>query len=225
MNTHDKFVGLDVHKDTIAIAIAEGGRDGEVRDYGTISNDLHALEKVLRKLNAGGATLHVVYEAGPTGFVIYRRLQQLGINCVVVAPSKLPKKSGEKIKTDQRDAIKLARLHRAGELTAVHVPDAVDESVRDLCRARSDAMEDLRRAKQRLKMFLLRLGYRYKGRENWSDAHVRYLRELACRCPFTNVSWRITYAPSTRPAPACCDWRRPLRLKWPAGAWPRLSRP
>jgi transposase len=183
MKTHDKFIGLDVHKDTIAIAIAEGGRDGEVRDYGTISNDLHALEKTLRKLGADGATLHVVYEAGPTGFVIYRRLLQLGIDCVVVAPSKLPKKAGDKIKTDQRDALKLARLHRAGELTAVHVPDAVDESVRDLCRARSDAMEDLRRAKQRLKMFLLRLGYRYKGRENWSDAHVRYLRELAMPLP------------------------------------------
>jgi transposase len=183
MKTQTKFVGLDVHKDTVVIAIAEAGRAGEVRAYGTISNDLHALEKALRKIGGEGITLHVVYEAGPTGFVIYRRLQQLGIDCAVVAPSKLPKKTGEKIKTDKRDAEKLARLHRAGELTAVHVPDAVDESVRDLCRARSDAMEDLRRAKQRLKLFLLRIGYRYKGRDNWSEAHVRYLRELVMPLP------------------------------------------
>lgn len=183
MKTKHKFVGLDVHKDTIAIAIAEGGREGEVRDYGTISGDLHALEKALGRIGGEGVTLHTVYEAGPTGFVIHRRLEQLKIDCVVVAPSKLPKKSGEKIKTDQRDATKLARLHRAGELTAIHVPDAVDESVRDLCRARSDAMADLRRAKQRLKMFLLRAGYRYQGKDNWSAAHVRYLRQLALPLP------------------------------------------
>ena len=183
MKTNDKFIGLDVHKDTIVIAIAEGGRGGEERAYGTISNDLHALEKTLRKLGGEGVRLHVVYEAGPTGFVIYRRLTQLQIDCVVVAPSKLPQMSGDKLKTDQRDAAKLARLHRAGELTAVHVPDAVDESVRDLCRARSDAMADLRRAKQRLKMFLLRVGYRYQGKDNWSAAHVRYLREIVMPLP------------------------------------------
>lgn len=183
MNPKHKYVGLDVHKDTIVIAIADEGRTSEVRDYGTISSDLHALEKALARIRSDGSTLHVVYEAGPTGFVVYRRLTQLGIECIVVAPSKTPRQSGDKLKTDRRDAAKLARLHRAGELTAIHIPDEVDESIRDLCRARSDAMEDLRRAKQRLKMFLLRLGYRYRGKDNWSAAHVHYLRQLALPLP------------------------------------------
>jgi len=173
-----KYVGLDVHKDTIVIAVADFSARGEVRLFGTISSDLRALEKALRKIRGEGITLAVVYEAGPSGFVIYRRLKQLKIECIVVAPSKLPKRSGDRLKTDKRDAVNLARLHRAGELEGIHVPDAVDESVRDLCRARSDASGDLRRTKQRLKGFLLRLGYHYKGKANWSDAHRRYLREL-----------------------------------------------
>ena len=130
MKTKNKYVGLDVHKDTTVVAVADSGRDAEVRLYGEISSDLGALEKVLRKLGGEGVTLHVVYEAGPTGFVIYRRLQQLGIDCIVVAPTKTPQERGLRQKTDRRDAILLARLHRAGELTAIHVPDAVDESVR-----------------------------------------------------------------------------------------------
>jgi transposase len=124
--------------------------------------------------------LHVVYEAGSTGFVIYRRLQQLGLECIVVAPSKTPQGKGPRQKTNRRDALQLARLHRAGELTAIHVPDAVDETIRDMTRARAD---DLRRAKQRLKSFLLRHGYRYKGKANWSEAHQRYLRELVLPMP------------------------------------------
>lgn len=178
-----KYVGLDVHKDTTVIAVAEGGRLGEVRVYGTIASDLGALEKVLRKLGGEGVTLHVVYEAGPTGFVIYRRLQQLKVACIVVAPSKTPQGTGPRQKTDRRDAVQLARLHRAGELTAIHVPDAVDESVRDLTRARADAVHDLTRAKQRLKSFLLRHGYRYSGKANWSAPHQRYLRELVLPLP------------------------------------------
>jgi transposase len=183
MKTMGKYVGLDVHKDTTVIAVAEAGRTGEVRLYGTISSDLGALEKVLRKLGGEGITLHVVYEAGPTGYVLYRRLQQLGIDCIVVAPTKTPQPKGQRQKTDRRDAEQLARLHRAGELTAIHVPDAVDESVRDLTRARADAVHDLTRAKQRLKSFLLRQGYRYSGKANWSDAHQRYLRELVLPLP------------------------------------------
>ena len=185
MKTKNKYVGLDVHKDTTVIAVADGGRDGEVRLYGEISSDLGALEKVLRKLGAepDGVTLHVVYEAGPTGFVVYRRLQQLGLDCIVVAPTKTPVEKGLRQKTDRRDALMLARLHRAGELTAIHVPDAVDESIRDLTRARADAVHDLTRAKQRLKSFLLRQGYRYSGKANWSEAHQRYLRELVLPLP------------------------------------------
>lgn len=183
MKTLNKYVGLDVHKDTTVIAVAEDGRDGEQRLYGTVSSDLHALEKALRKLGGEGVVLHVVYEAGPTGYVLYRRLQQLKINCIVVAPSKTPQQKGPRQKTDRRDAELLARLHRAGELTAIYVPDAVDESIRDLTRARADAVHDLTRAKQRLKSFLLRQGYRYQGKANWSDAHQRYLRELVLPLP------------------------------------------
>jgi transposase len=182
MKTH-KYVGLDVHSVDTVIAVADGGRSGEVRLYGKVSSDLHALEKALRKIGGEGVTLHVVYEAGPTGFVVYRRLQQLGINCVVVAPSQTPQPKGVRQKTDRRDAVMLARLHRAGELTAIHVPDAVDESIRDLTRARADAVHDLTRSKQRLKAFLLRQGYRYSGKANWSDAHQRYLRELVLPLP------------------------------------------
>jgi transposase len=183
MKTLNKYVGLDVHKDTTVIAVAESGREGEVRLYGQIASDLTALEKVLRKLGGDGIVLHVVYEAGPTGFVVYRRLQQLEIDCIVVAPSKTPQAKGPRQKTDRRDAIQLARLHRAGELTAIHVPDAVDESIRDLTRARADAVHDLTRAKQRLKSFLLRLGYRYPGTANWSEAHQLYLRKLILPLP------------------------------------------
>jgi transposase len=182
MKTH-KYVGLDVHSDTTMIAVAEGGRTSEVRLYGQVSSDLGALEKVLRKLGGPDVVLHVVYEAGPTGFVVYRRLQQLEIECTVVAPSKTPQEKGGRQKNDRRDAELLARLHRAGELTGIHIPDAVDESLRDLTRTRADAVDDLRRAKQRLKSFLLRHGYRYKGKANWSEAHQRYLRELVLPLP------------------------------------------
>ena len=176
------FIGLDVHAKNITIALAEGGGEapGEARVYGTIANDLHALEKVFAKLRKAhpGAELRVCYEAGPTGFVIARRCGQLKIHCTVVAPSLIPVRSGERIKTDRRDALKLARLHRAGELSAVNVPDASDEAMRDLCRARTDAVQDLRRGRAQMKAFLLRNGYRYTGKSAWSEAHRRYLREL-----------------------------------------------
>lgn len=138
---------------------------------------------MLRKLGGENVILHVVYEAGPTGYVIYRRLQQLKIACIVVAPSKAPQPKGRRQKNNRRDAVQLARLHRAGELTGIHVPDAVDESIRDLTRARADAVHDLTRAKQRLKSFLLREGYRYSGKANWSAPHQRYLRELVLPLP------------------------------------------
>ena len=182
------FAGLDVHAKNITIALAEGG-GGEARIHGTIPNDLHALEKVFAKLKKAhpGVELRVCYEAGPTGFVIARRCAQLKIHCTVVAPSLIPSRSGDRIKTDRRDALKLARLHRAGELTAVHVPDASDEAMRDLCRARTDAVQDLRRGRAQLKAFLLRNGYRYTGKSAWTEAHRRYLRELVLPHPAQRV--------------------------------------
>ena len=178
-----KYLGLDVHKDKTTIGIAEGDRNGEVRLYGEISSDLVTTEKALRKIRGENGVLHVVYEAGPTGFVLHRRLQQLEIDCIVVAPSKTPQPKGGRQKTNRRDALQLARLHRAGELTGIHIPDAVDESLRDLTRARSDASRDLKRAKQRLKSLLLRQGHHYQGKANWSEAHQRYLRELVLPLP------------------------------------------
>ena len=163
--------------------MAEAGREGEIRQFDTISSDLHALERALTKLRADGATLHVAYEAGPTGFVVERHLRAMGIDCTVVAPSKMPLPAGRRQKTDRRDAELLARLLRAGELTAINVPDEADESIRDLGRARTDAVEDLKRAKQRLKSFLLRQGYHYKGTANWSEPHLRYLRSLTLPLP------------------------------------------
>jgi transposase len=157
----------DSHKDSISTAVAEEGRKGEVRDTGAISNDLHALEKFiarLRKAHGADVVIRACYEAGPCGFGIARRFKQLGIDCMVVAPSMTPTRSGDRIKTDKRDARKLARLLRAGELTAVYIPEPTDEAIRDLCRARTDAVDDRRRARHRLKAFLLRHGYRYHGK-------------------------------------------------------------
>ena len=136
------------------------------------------MEKVFAKLAHRSAQLRVCYEAGPTGFVLARRCAQLKIDCRVVAPSLIPSRAGDRIKADRRDARKLARLHRAGELAAVHVPEASDEAMRDLCRARTDAVQELRRGRAQLKAFLLRNGYRYTGKSAWSEVHQRDLREL-----------------------------------------------
>ena len=176
-------IGLDVHKDSITIALAPQG--GEIRLWGTITHDLHALEKALNRIRKAhpGAILEVTYEAGPCGFGIARRLKRLGVCCRVAAPSLIPKKPGSPFKTDKRDACTLARLLRAGDLTAVYIPEPTDEAIRDLCRARTDAVDDQRRCRQRLKSFLLRHGYRYQGKANWSQAHMRYLRELVLPHP------------------------------------------
>ena len=135
-----KFIGMDVHKKSISVAIAEEGSRDSARIYGTINNDLDALDKFCRKMVSTASELHFVYEAGPCGYGIYRYLTGKGFDCMVTAPSMIPKKSGDRIKTDHRDAKMLARLHRAGELTAVYVPDPQDEAMRDLSRAREDAV-------------------------------------------------------------------------------------
>ena len=169
-----QFVGLDVHAETIAVAVAEMG--GEVRSLGVIPNRLESIRKLVHKL---GAVQHLrtCYEAGPTGYVLYWQLTQLGVECQVIAPSLVPTKAGDRVKTDRRDAEKLARCHRAGELTAVWVPDAAHEALRDLVRAREAAKKDQVKARHRLGKFLLRHGQqRPEGVKAWTKKHREWIK-------------------------------------------------
>ena len=169
-----RFVGLDVHADTIAVAVAEMG--GEVRSLGVIPNRLESVRKMVGKLAPIG-TLKCCYEAGPTGYVLYWQLARLGVACEVIAPSLIPTKAGDRVKTDRRDAEKLARCYRAGELTAVWVPDEAHEALRDLVRAREAAKKDQLRHRHRLGKFLLRHGKRpTDAGQAWTQKYLNWIR-------------------------------------------------
>jgi transposase len=169
-----RFVGLDVHAESIAVAVAEPG--GEVRSLGVIPNRAESVGRLIRKLGKP-EQLRVCYEAGPTGYVLYWQLSELGVKCEVVAPTLVPVKTGDRVKTDRRDAEKLARSYRAGDLTAVWVPDAAHEALRDLVRARWAAKRDQLRARHRLSKFLLRHGRRPpEGTTAWTDKYLQWVK-------------------------------------------------
>lgn len=174
------YVGLDVHKDSIAVAYAPEDRGAEVVSLGAIGTRQCDIDKLIRKLQSKGATLVFVYEAGPCGYWLYRYLTRQGFSCHVVAPSLIPRKPGDRVKTDRRDAVTLARLMRSGDLSSIYVPEIADEAIRDLSRGREDAMRDLKATKHRLKAFLLRQDIRYEGRASWNAAHLRWLSEVVC---------------------------------------------
>jgi transposase len=177
MEKDSRFVGLDVHADTIAVAVAEP--DGEVRALGTIPNTPDAIRRLVKKLGAP-ERLRACYEAGPTGYVLYRQLTELAVRCEVVAPTLVPTRPGDRVKTDRRDALKLARSYRSGDLTPVWVPDDAHEALRDLVRAREAATKDQLRARHRLSKFLLRHGRRPPaGTRAWTTKHRGWLEGLA----------------------------------------------
>ncbi|MGH7393138.1 MAG: IS110 family transposase [Candidatus Rokuibacteriota bacterium] len=181
------YVGLDVHKESIAVAYAPEERGAEVVSLGTIGPRQCDIDKLMRKLATKGATLVVAYEAGPCGYWLYRYLTRTDVACLVVAPSLIPRKPGDRVKTDRRDAVTLARLLRSGDLEPIYVPRVEDEAVRDLSRGREDAVADLKRSKPRLKAFLLRHDIRYTGKANWNAAHLRWLAQVVCPTPAQQI--------------------------------------
>jgi transposase len=169
------YVALDTSKLRNAVAIAEAGRDGEIRYLGEIDNAPTATARLARRLAKKHAALTFAYEAGPTGYGLYRQIKSLGHDCIVVAPSLIPQKPGDRVKTNRRDALSLARQLRAGDLTAVWVPDPHHEAVRDLTRARGAAVRDQRAKRQQVSALLLRLGLHYPGKTTWGKAHMAWL--------------------------------------------------
>jgi transposase len=181
------FVGLDVHKDSIALAVADPGRAAP-RFVGTTGPQLAQLLKALSHLGQPQATL-IAYEAGPCGYGLTRQLAAHGYRCEVIAVAKIPRKPGERIKTDRRDTLTLARYLRSAELTPVVIPDERDEAIRDLSRSREDAVRARLKARQQLKAMLLRHGYRYTGKSSWTAAHERYLAQVSFQHPAQDIAY------------------------------------
>lgn len=187
MEKFSKYVGLDAHKEKISVAVADAV-GGEARFYGEVSNTPAAVRRLLKRLSGDGEVVSYCYEAGPCGYELYRQIHQSGHACSVVAPSLIPSRPGDRVKTDRRDSVSLARLHRAGELTAVWVPDEVQEAMRDLTRAREDLKHLERQSRQRLSAFLLRHGRRYTaGKSKWTQAYWRWLERLRFAEPVQQI--------------------------------------
>src|SRR5438093_9578708 len=174
-NHSEAFVAFDTSKLRNAVAIADGGRTGEIRFLGEIETSEAATAKLVKKLAAKYQRLTFCYEAGPTGYGLYRQIKSLGRACMVVAPTLIPKKPGDRVKTNRRDALSLAKLLRAGELTAVWVPEERHEAMRDLSRARGAAVDDLRSKRQQVSSLLLRHGLQYPGKKTWTKTHMSWL--------------------------------------------------
>lgn len=183
------FVGMDVAKLRNAVALAESGRDGDVRYLGEIDNTPEATRRLVKKLEKRYSQIHFCYEAGPTGYGLYRQIEHMGHDCMVIAPSLIPVKPGERRKTNRIDATKLARLLRSGELTRVWVPDAAHEAIRDLVRTRSAASRDLRAKRQHVTSFLLRHGLPFPGKTSWGRAHATWLSALS----FEHVAQTVAF--------------------------------
>jgi transposase len=181
------YVGLDVHQESIAVAYAPEERGAEVVFLGTIGTRQCDIDTLVRKLLSKAQHLRFVYEAGPCGYWLYRYLTKKKLSGWVVAPSRLPKKPGDRVNTDRRDAVQLARLMRSGDLTPVSVPEIEDEAIRDLARAREEAIRERKAAKNRLKAVLLRQDIRDAGRAHWGPAHLRWLREVVCPTPAQQI--------------------------------------
>lgn len=214
-----KYVGLDVHAETIAVALADPS--GEVRSYGNIPAHTHALDKLHKRLTADRTEVRYVYEAGPTGFALCRHLRAKAIVCQVVCPSLVPKRASDRVKTDRRDALALARLFRAGELTYITVPAEADEAIRDLVRTRLAAVEDLRRCRQRIKGFLLRYGRRYSGKSSWTAEHLNYLSRQKFPFPAQQIAFEELIKAVEDPAARIV--RLTTALEEQAKAWPRFQ--
>ena len=181
------FIGMDVHKDSIAVASVAQDHGAEVMVLGAIGTRQGDLDHLIRQMPSTAKHLIFVSEAGPWGSWLYRYLMKKGYDCWVVAPSLIPKKPGDRVTTDRRDAVQRARLARSGDLTVVSVPKVEEEAIRDLPRARADAISACKDAKFRLQAFLLRHDIRYTGRATWGPAHLRWLSEVGCPTPAQHI--------------------------------------
>ena len=197
-NNYDKYVGMDVHKNSISVAVAAAGR-GEAHFYGKIDNRPEAIRRLISALAPSGQRLHYCYEAGPCGYGICRQIRDTEHDCDLVAPSLTPRKSGDRVKTDRRDALTLARLDRAGELNTVWTPSPEHEAIRDLSRARGDCKLIDKQLRQRLGAMLLRHDKRFPGRKNWTQAHFRWLETQRFEQPASQIAYE-EYAEAIRQA-------------------------